>query len=66
MDRAKELAILLQGIEDLKQEKATWQAEYKERMERLVGELARLRTDVLTGQMRIEDAVEKEQEEIPS
>jgi hypothetical protein len=57
--RAKQLAMLLQAIEDLKQEKARWQAEYKDRMEQLVGEAARLRTDILTGQMSLSDIAEE-------
>jgi hypothetical protein len=52
-DRARLLALALQAVEDLEEEKAEWNAEYKARMETLLQSARKLRREILTGQQRL-------------
>ena len=48
-----ELATALEGIETLKRERAEYQHEWKRSMERLQGDVARLRGEIISGQKRL-------------
>lgn len=45
-----QLASALEGIEQLKRERAEYQHEYKRSMERLLADVARMRGEIITGQ----------------
>jgi hypothetical protein len=52
-DRAHQLALILQAIEDLEREKADFNADHKARMERLQKHAWQLRNDILSGQLSL-------------
>jgi len=52
-DRAKQLAMIYQAIEDCDREFAEERAEYKERRESLIEEARKLRTIILSGQFEL-------------
>jgi hypothetical protein len=62
--RAKQLAMILQGIDDLKMERAEYLTDYKERLTHLVNEASKLKRDIISGQMTIVDAIESHLPEI--
>lgn len=49
-DKAKQLAMVLQAIEDAEREMADYRTDYKARMERLLNSARILRNEILTGQ----------------
>lgn len=53
--RAKQLAMILQAIDDLKMERAEYLTDYKERLTRLVNEASKMKRDIISGQMSITD-----------
>jgi hypothetical protein len=52
-DRLFSMSLLLKAIEDCDQELTEFKAEHKARREKLMGELAKLRWEVLSGQDRL-------------
>jgi len=52
-DRLMQLSLLLKAIDDLDQNLAEVRAEHKSRKEALLGELSKLRWEVLSGQERL-------------
>lgn len=52
-DRAKQIALLLQAIEDLHAEKAEFLTEWKSRMTLLENQLGARKTEILTGQLSL-------------
>lgn len=52
-DRAKQLAMILQAIDDAEMEFAEYRTNFKERMTRLTNSAATLKRDILSGQMTI-------------
>lgn len=57
-DRAQQLAMILQAIEDAEQEMSEYRAAHKDRIERLRGEAFKLRNAILFGQLTITEAAE--------
>jgi hypothetical protein len=57
-DRDMRLALLLRGIDQLEREKAEWLTEWKDRRTRLENAKAKLKDEILSGQMSL--AVEGE------
>lgn len=54
-DRAKQLAMILQAIDDAEMEFAEYKTDFKKRMTTLVNHAAQLKRDILSGQLTIMD-----------
>jgi hypothetical protein len=54
-DRAKQLASLVRGLQDLDREMAEYKTEWKDRRVKLENALASVSNDVLSGQMTLTD-----------
>jgi predicted ribonuclease toxin of YeeF-YezG toxin-antitoxin module len=52
-DRLMQLSLLLKSLDDLDQEKTEYMAEHKSRKETILGEISKLRYEVLSGQERL-------------
>lgn len=52
-DRGKQIALLLQAVDDLDREFATQKTEYKDDRQKLLNELGKVRRDILAGQLEL-------------
>lgn len=52
-DRARQIALLLQALDDLDRSFAEQKTEYKDSRTRLQNELGKLQRDILSGQMEL-------------
>jgi len=62
--KARQIALLLQAIDDIDMERAEFMTDYKERRTRLENELGKVKRDVLSGQMTLTEVLREKLPEI--